>query len=624
MDIKFKKLHIENFMSIGEADINLSDRAFTLIEGVNNNENDNARSNGSGKSSIFESLVWALTGTTMRGNKDIVNFNGNDGALVTLEFIVDNDKFIITRTKEHSKYKTNLFIEINGVDRSGKGIIDSEKLLSEYLPDLTSSLIGSVIILGQGLPQKFTNNSPSGRKEVLEKLFKSDFMIQDLKDRISTRKSELNEELRKVQDSKLVALTKLENIIDTINLNNAKLKQLQEQNSLEFEADVLHKEILEIEERQIQLKDEIDTYTIKKDETNTKISAAKIRKAEIITEIDKDYESTKEVVNDNLNTCKVKLNSAKNELDKVKNIKDICPTCGQKLPEVHKPDLTPYEKAVEEALTDLSHWNEQLDKIKLEIETKKVNSTEEFEVSISIYEKELMECSLKIDELKNRYGNNDRALTEKRRLFDENMSLQQTRNIQIQQLLESNEKNEVIKDNLNIDIKEYEESEEEINNRLGIINKFNTVITRDFRGYLLNDIIVYINNRAKEYCQDVFGTNLIEFTLDGNNLLISYNGKEYEALSGGERQKVDLIIQFAIRDMLCKHTSFSSNIIVMDEIFDNLDDMGCQKILDLITTRLHDISSIFIITHHGAELSIPYDDIIKVEKSNDGISRVGV
>ena len=98
MDIKFKKLHIENFMSIGEADIDLSDRAFTLIEGVNNNENDNARSNGSGKSSIFEALVWALTGATMRGNKDVVNFSGNDGALVTLEFIVDTDRFVITRT----------------------------------------------------------------------------------------------------------------------------------------------------------------------------------------------------------------------------------------------------------------------------------------------------------------------------------------------------------------------------------------------------------------------------------------------------------------------------------------------------------------------------------------------
>ena len=401
MDIKFKKLHIENFMSIGEADIDLSDRAFTLIEGVNNNENDNARSNGSGKSSIFESLVWALTGSTMRGNKDVVNFNGNDGALVTLEFVVDNDKFVVTRTKEHSKHKTNLFIEINGVDKSGKGIRDTEKLLAEYLPDLTSSLIGSVIVLGQGLPQKFTNNSPSGRKEVLEKLFKSDYMIQDLKDRIANRKNELNEELRKVQDSKLVALTRLENIIDTINLNNAKIKQLQEQNNLEFEAEVLHKEILEIEERQIQLKDEIDTHTIKRDEANTKISSSKIRKAEIVAEIDKDYESTKEFANDGINTCKVKLNLAKNELDKVKNIKDICPTCGQKLPEVHRPDLKPYEKAVEDALAELGHWNEQLDNIKSEIETKKVNSTKELEEDIVLCEKELLECSLKVDELKN-------------------------------------------------------------------------------------------------------------------------------------------------------------------------------------------------------------------------------
>ena len=622
MDIKFKKLHIENFMSIGEADIDLSDRAFTLIEGINNNENDNARSNGSGKSSIFESLVWTLTGNTMRGNKDVVNFNGNDGALVTLEFIVDDDKFIVTRTKDHSKHKTNLFIEINGVDKSGKGIRDSEKLLAEYLPDLTPSLIGSVIVLGQGLPQKFTNNSPSGRKEVLEKLFKSDFMIQDLKDRISTRKGELNEELRKVQDSKLVALTKLESAIDTINLNNAKLKQLQEQDSLEFYADALHKEILEIEERQIQLKDEIDTYTIKRDNAHTKISSAKIRKAEIIADIDKEYESTKEYVSSNLNECKVNLNIATTELSKVKNIKDVCPTCGQKLPEVHKPDLKSYEQAVEDANVELGKWVEQLNEIKAEIEKKKLSATKQLEEDIALCEKELLECSLKVDELKNRHSNNDRALIEKRRLFDENMDLQKTRYIQIQQLVDSNERNEVIKDNLNLDIKECEETETEINNRLSIISKFNTVITRDFRGYLLNDIIKHINIKVKDFASLVFGTDLIEFTLDGNNLLISYNDKEYEALSGGERQKVDLIVQFAIRDMLCRHTSFSSNIIVLDEIFDNLDDVGCQRILDLITTRLYDISSIFIITHHSHELSIPYDDVVKVEKGLDGVTTI--
>ena len=85
---------------------------------------------------------------------------------------------------------------IDGKDCSGKGIRDSEKLLAQYLPDITASLLGSVIILGQGLPQKFTNNSPSGRKEVLEKLSKSDFMIEDLKSRVTSRRLELQKTIR--------------------------------------------------------------------------------------------------------------------------------------------------------------------------------------------------------------------------------------------------------------------------------------------------------------------------------------------------------------------------------------------------------------------------------------------
>jgi ABC-type multidrug transport system ATPase subunit len=60
----------------------------------------------------------------------------------------------------------------------------------------------------------------------------------------------------------------------------------------------------------------------------------------------------------------------------------------------------------------------------------------------------------------------------------------------------------------------------------------------------------------------------------------------------------------------------------LDEIFDNLDDIGCQKILDLITTKLYDISSIFIISHHGNELNIPYDDKIKIIKDNNGVTRL--
>ena len=77
MRLIFKQLSIENFMSIGNVDIDFDAMTgFNTIIGENNMIQDNAKSNGSGKSSIFEALVWTLTGTTMRGNKDVVNFNG--------------------------------------------------------------------------------------------------------------------------------------------------------------------------------------------------------------------------------------------------------------------------------------------------------------------------------------------------------------------------------------------------------------------------------------------------------------------------------------------------------------------------------------------------------------------
>ena len=123
----------------------------------------------------------------------------------------------------------------------------------------------------------------------------------------------------------------------------------------------------------------------------------------------------------------------------------------------------------------------------------------------------------------------------------------------------------------------------DVEQRLAVIAKLETIVKRDFRGYLLQDIIVYINQQAKKYSKTVFGTELVDFSLDGNNIAISYNGKSYESLSGGERQKVDIIIQFSIRDVLCAYTGFHTNIIVLDEIFDNLDEVGSHQVIDLIS-----------------------------------------
>ena len=157
--------------------------------------------------------------------------------------------------------------------------------------------------------------------------------------------------------------------------------------------------------------------------------------------------------------------------------------------------------------------------------------------------------------------------------------------------------------------------------KLKVLNKINTIVKRDFRGVLLSSIIDYINIKLKEYSIEVFDGDNVRIELNGNNLDILYCNKHYESLSGGERQKIDVLIQFAIREMLCNRIGFSSNIIVLDELFDNLDSTGCDKIINLISNKLSDISSIFIITHH-TDIIIPSDSVIEVEKNNNGVSKI--
>ena len=175
---------------------------------------------------------------------------------------------------------------------------------------------------------------------------------------------------------------------------------------------------------------------------------------------------------------------------------------------------------------------------------------------------------------------------------------------------------------LTAEIQEYTTKQNDIDAHIKVVTQLNTLVKRDFRGYLLKDIIDYIDLRAKEYSEVVFGTRDLSFELDGNNINISYCNKAFENLSGGEKQRLDLIIQFAIRDMMSRYLGFSSNILILDEIFDNLDAKSTSSILNLITTKLSDVESIFIISHHSEELDLPVDSQITIVKDENGISDI--
>lgn len=609
---------LHNFLSFGDAEVNLDNQGYVLVSGINNCKADLAKSNGSGKSSIWEGVVWALTGETIRGTKDVVNKFGTDGTYAEILFDVDNDVYKVVRYKDYSNIGTNLKVYINGVDKSGKGIRDTEKLLEQYLPDLNSSLIGSVIILGQGLPQRFTSNTPSGRKEVLEKLSKSDFMIDDIKNRLSDRKVYLSQELRKYEDLDL-QYNSQKSIIEADT-------QKVEQELSEIPDGDIDSEILRLKEELSKIIVDDSEYKSLTEELNNARSEYKNYDLQCTVDISKledIFIEPKQELKDDITKLMANITMLKVEIQKLESVKDVCPTCGQKLPDVHKVDTTDLHNKLTNAENERTELQNKLDELNKEQDIK----VKELKAQQEIRRKELVNLG---ESIKTKFTEVEAKYSQTKEEFDR---IQKSINdLENDKKIITYKKETLAKriDELNKQFIEFSDKilynnneKDNVKSRLEIVNKMITIATRDFRGFLLSGVIDFINQKSKEYSKEIFDTEEVEFKLDGNNIFIGYCGKQYENLSGGEKQKIDLIVQFSIRDMLSQYLNFSSNILVVDEICDNLDSIGCQKVLNMIATKLTDVSSLFIISHH-TDIDIPVDKEILIIKGDDGISKVGI
>ena len=614
-NIYFKHLSLTNFMSYESAEIDLNRVGNILVGGINNNPEDNAKSNGCGKSSLFSALSWCLTGETISGAKDISNIYLSGTTKVSVTFDLDNNSYEIIRTKNPS----NLFIYINGENNSVKGIRDTSELLVKYIPQLSSSLINSVIILGQGLPQKFTNNSPSGRKEILEKLSNSDFMITDLKEKLSARKNYILDKQRILQDDNLTISTSIKINKDNINLLNKELSNLEDKESLILSINTINLKLNNISQ-DIEEFDEFDeSLKVLLEDKNKEYDSVNSNYKASLNLIDKIDVSSKESI---LFDLKSEYRSLDRKIKELEAVTDVCPTCGQKLPNVVKFDTSSLKTELEEKFLSIKSVEKEIDDIN-KINIDNVNKCEnlfnekliQLKNDIKIIQDDINKNNIKLQDLRQL-----KIETEKEKIFIENKlnsleeniayrknkicELETTNNILDRKITNNNEKLDVLEE------------------RLSINSKMQTLVKRDFRGYLLNNIISFIENQAKKYSLIVFGTDKLSFKLNSNNIDIAYDNKDYSVLSGGEKQKIDIIIQFAIRDMLCTFLDFSSNILVLDEITDSLDSIGVSNIFNLINTELNDVEVVYIISHHSDELEIPSDDEIIIIKGEDKISRI--
>ena len=388
MNLKFKKIKIINFGCYQEVEIDLQKRGICLVSGENHCSKDGAASNGSGKSTLWNAICYALTGSTISGQtKNLKNmYTDENECYVRLEMSDGKDEYVITR---YNKPKSDLKIIKNDTDISGKGITESSKILEENLPELTYNLVANTIILGQGLPAKFSSFTPSGRKDLLEKFTNSSAMIEQAKCAVKQRLDAVVQEVNEYEKSILVTQTNLSNQEIALKNNSSELENLKSQDydseisNLTQEIDALSKEFSDKET--VLLNSESDLES-----SNAELLKLTEEKSKEVSQLNENYSSVSLTIKGDIQKLELEIKSLNAEISRISSIRDTCPTCGQKLQNVVKPNTDEQQQAVIEKKSQLNVLKEELkikdekfQNYKQEIDKTFAGSTQKLQTHIS-------------------------------------------------------------------------------------------------------------------------------------------------------------------------------------------------------------------------------------------------
>lgn len=574
MYLKFLQVNLEGFMSIGSMTINLADQGSVLVKG--DNQCNEAYSNGSGKSSIFEGIIWCLTGSSLRGSlgvNDIINRNYKSYCKVSVEFEYNKDHYIVTRTRKDPQLGSTLLISINGKDVSKKSLKDTSQYLLQLIPQLSIEILSSVIILGQGLPNKFSSMNSNARKDYLEQITNLSSGIDLITMIYDQYKSDLSEKLE-VSTKELYQIKGQVSQLNTLKTSNeSKIEQY-------YQKEVKIQETTSITE----LSELLDNESVK---LNQLISSVKLLESNL----------------HNVNTLLAELSTKRNSIiqyEYPKYLSDTeCPLCHQSLP----PEVI------------------------------KSNKT-----AISKLDAEIKELDNQIQVLNNKKSDLSNLIKDQESQV--NQSTNKVQNLQLQiQSVQSQSDSQVVSaqiEYLKNENKNYQEqimslSDREVSLQSDIdtqsdyiskINKLSRLVNKEFKSYLLLDIVTFINQLIKQYSDKIIPSSTVKLELSKSGKIEIYKDTTiYELLSGGEKRRIDLIVQFAIRHLMSELTNFHCNLLVLDEIFDNLDKEGCDRVIELINTQFYDVDSQYIISHR-IDLNLYGDKELTVVKNKLGISEL--
>ena len=560
--IIFKKLRWKNLLSTGNVftEIDLASHSTSLIVGEN----------GAGKSTILDALSFGLFGKPFRKvNKgQLINSINNKGLHVEIEFQIGNKFYIVKRGSKPTLFEIN----VDGVvlDKNASSD-DYQEVLERHILRINHKTFSQIVVLGSASFVPFMQMVAAHRREVIEDILDIQvFTTMNilLKDRVVQNRQSIMDNDYAIQGTE-----------DKIEIENAHLKVLKSNND-----ELIQQKIQQIETMSGEIVEASKHFT------------------QLQTEIGELRESISDQAKVRARLEKVLTLSRQidNRCDKIRKDTEFfstnhdCPTCRQGIADDHKSSivekantqLLEIEQGKQKILEELDRITTRLGEVNIVSDaiTKKQNEASTYQVESNLRTGFIKSIEKEIEQLKQtkQFEGNEGKLKD---LKSQLSSFEQKKKELIVQRHVLEAASVMLKDT---------------GIKTKIIRQYIPVINKLINKYLAS-MDFFVNFELNENFEETLKSRFRDVF-------------SYASFSEGEKSRIDLALLFTWRAISRLRNSTSTNLLILDEVFDgSLDAQGNEELIKIIKL-ITEGSNVFVISHKTDSYLDKFDRVLKFEK----------
>ena len=571
--IRFENMELEGFRSWSYSVLDLSYPGITLLSGRT----------GSGKSSLVEAIYWALYGVSLRGGEVSTRLADRTsrfrGTRVTVQLTIDGRNVEVSRYKdfrgERVGHKSPLIVFVDGTELSVGSKTDAQEQLVRLL-GLNATAFRHAVML----PQRSTSLLRSRgieQRAALDAFFSLDWLVE-AKMRAEVAMAPLKNEFVEVS-----------NRLTTLSLELSNLRELYKIKDERFELDLEQhgRRRKDLETHELDLLEQV--------RTKDSLIAAKEKQLEALPVPEVDTTLPGEVNKRQALLSRLAHNK-QTLLEKMKDLEgsyqdtSTCSACGQLLPpERHQERL----QGIEHQMTQVQ---EAYDLTVIEYDKVLKQFTE--------LQDRLLEQEGYLAQMKHRQDHEAELKTLHLEAASLGKSLESVRWGLVNLVPPVDDRPQTL-----LKIQEHEGQYglqqkylAEVQSKLEVVSWWSSTGfgAKGLREHVVKYLLQQVNSRIDQYAGTIGLTVRLDFAkgelqvqvLDKRGLQV-----DYEDLSGGEQQCLELAMTLALHD--CLSVQQPVNVLFLDEPMTNVDDEATYEVFELLRQSR---AGVFLMTHTAADM----------------------